>query len=186
MPLAREQDGRTWRRRRLVGWLLAQAGLLAAMGIYLGHGGPLAPDRGLRQLDLISLREQVPGLGALDGRPTLVVAAGPQSDPKCAAQVALASSRRATPAGVGRGFALVVLMPGAGGTPVPSLPGLDGVRLDPGGETARRLALPRAAAGCTPGYAVLDAGGFVRYRTYDPAWGEHGQEQNVLLRSVGP
>jgi len=171
-------------RLRLSGWLLAQAGLLGAVAVYvIGYAGPLVPDAGLRQLDLLSLHERVEGVDAVGDRATLVVAAGPQSAPSCAAQVALASTRRATSAGVDPRYPLVVLVPDAA-SPA-AKPGLD-VRPDPGGVLARRLVLTRAATGCYPGYAVVDPAGFVRYRSYDPAWGGHGQEQTILLGAVRP
>lgn len=48
-------------------------------------------------------------------------------------------------------------------------------------DLARALALPRAAATCQPGYVLLDGTGTVRYRTYDPGWAEHAEEQEILL-----
>ncbi|GAC1326283.1 MAG: hypothetical protein NVSMB13_10920 [Mycobacteriales bacterium] len=183
MPATSHSPQRS-RRPRLGGWLLAQVGLLAAVAVYtLGYGGPLVPDAGLRQLDLLSLHERVPGVAALDGRPTLVVAAGPTSSRRCTSQVALASNRRGSPAGVDRTYAVLVLVPDVAPAAA-SVAGLDGVNVDAGGALARALGLRRAATGCSPGYAVVDAAGFVRYRTYDPAWGAHGQEQNLLLRAV--
>jgi hypothetical protein len=52
------------------------------------------------------------------------------------------------------------------------------VSTDP--DLARRVALPRAAR-CEDGYVLLDAAGLVRYRSYDPGWARHDQEQEVLL-----
>ncbi len=52
------------------------------------------------------------------------------------------------------------------------------VSLDP--DLARRAALPRAVD-CEDGYVLLDGEGLVRYRTYDPGWPDHAQEQEVLL-----
>ena len=56
------------------------------------------------------------------------------------------------------------------------------VEADP--ALARRLALPAAAERCQPGYALVDADGVVRYRTYDPGWREHAQEQEILLDAL--
>ena len=57
------------------------------------------------------------------------------------------------------------------------------VSTDP--DLARRVALPRAtdcAGGRQEdGYVLLDADGQVRYRSYDPGWAEHAEEQEVLL-----
>ena len=49
---------------------------------------------------------------------------------------------------------------------------------------ADRLALPAAARGCSPGYVLMDGSGVLRYRTYDPGWPEHDQEQEILLESI--
>ena len=59
-----------------------------------------------------------------------------------------------------------------------------GLVLSPDRDLARRLALPAAAERCQPGYVLLDGDGVVRYRTYDPAWVEHDQEQEILLESI--
>lgn len=48
------------------------------------------------------------------------------------------------------------------------------------GELARRVALPLAAR-CEDGYVLVDGDGLVRYRSYDPGWQRHSQEQEVLL-----
>ncbi len=114
-----------------------------------GHAS--APDHGLQQIDVLMLDERVPGIDAVDGRPTMVVAAG-----QCP-------------------------------TPPPDEVDLDDsyglvVTTDP--QTARRLALPRAATHCEPGYALLSGDGRVRYRTYDPGWADHGFEQAVLLDAI--
>ena len=52
------------------------------------------------------------------------------------------------------------------------------VSTDP--DLARRVALPRAVD-CEDGYVLLDAEGLVRYRSYDPGWARHDEEQEVLL-----
>lgn len=49
---------------------------------------------------------------------------------------------------------------------------------------AQRLALPLATAECQAGYVLLDAAGFVRYRSYDPRWAAHSFEQEVLLAAL--
>jgi len=59
-----------------------------------------------------------------------------------------------------------------------------GLVLSPDADLARRLALPKAAEGCTPGYVLLDGDSNVRYRTYDPGWAEHDQEQEILLEAI--
>jgi hypothetical protein len=48
---------------------------------------------------------------------------------------------------------------------------------------ADRLALPRATE-CQAGYVLVDAAGFVRYRTYDTGWARHPQEQEILLENL--
>jgi hypothetical protein len=53
---------------------------------------------------------------------------------------------------------------------------------------AYALARPGGSAGAAvrigPGYVVVDAGGRVRYRTFDPALGDHGEEIRRLLEGV--
>lgn len=46
---------------------------------------------------------------------------------------------------------------------------------------ARRYALRRSSGRLGPGYAVIDARGRVRYRTFDPGLGTHRQEIEILL-----
>lgn len=48
---------------------------------------------------------------------------------------------------------------------------------------ADRLALPRAK-GCQAGYVLVDDEGFVRYRSYDPGWQRHPEEQEILLEHL--
>lgn len=173
------------RRRggQLVELLVAQVAVVAAVVVStVVLDQPLTPDRGLRQVDVLFLDEPVEGVRAVDGRPTLVVAAGIQEDPDCAREVRTALDRRGGPLGLDSDYALVILVPDPGPT-LPAAPGTV-VRRDPGGELARRLALPLAATSCRPGYAVVDPGGHVRYRTYDPGWGRHASEQHVLLGAV--
>lgn len=162
-------------RRALIGLLAAQ---LAAVVAVIGYAaqGPLHPDGGLRQLDLQSLDEAVDGIPAT-GRPQLVVAAGPQQDPTCRAGVEEALRRRAAgEGGLDAAFDLTLLVPSDVAAP--------GTTADPDGRLARALALPDAATTCRPGYAVVDPGGRVRYRTYDPGWARHSSEQGILLGAV--
>ena len=49
-----------------------QAAATALVAGWFATGHASAPDAGLHQLDVLSLDEQVPGLSAVDGRPTLV------------------------------------------------------------------------------------------------------------------
>lgn len=48
---------------------------------------------------------------------------------------------------------------------------------------AAALALPRARS-CEAGYALVDRAGFVRYRSYDPGWASHTDEQQILLDAL--
>lgn len=169
---------------------MALAGLLAAVLAMAGGtaywarstGSPIDPDGGLQQLDLINLHERVPGVMPVAGQPTLVAAAGDLRQSACAAQADRAVSRHGSPTGLAGDTGLVVVVAG----PVP--PGLNRrpvvVRSDPAGGLARRLALPRAATGCYPGYVLVDPAGYVRYRSYDPDWGEHSDEQRTLLAAL--
>ena len=50
-----------------------QALALALVAGWFATGHASAPDDGLLQLDLLSLSERVPGVQAVDGRPTMVV-----------------------------------------------------------------------------------------------------------------
>jgi hypothetical protein len=59
-----------------------------------------------------------------------------------------------------------------------------GLVVSPDAGLARRLALPKAAEGCTPGYVLLDGDSHVRYRTYDPRWPAHDEEQEILLEAI--
>lgn len=51
-------------------------------------------------------------------------------------------------------------------------------------ELAQDLALPEADRRCQPGYVLVDREGFVRYRTYDPGWAAHADEQSILLGAL--
>jgi len=163
-------------RRALLAVLGAQAGVLLAVVGYLAGGGPLHPGGGLRQLDLLSLDEPVPGVAAT-GRPQLLVAAGDQSAPTCREQVARALAHRGQRGGTALRYDLVLLLPGP-------TAGAPGTTADPDGALARRLALPAAATSCAPGYAIADGRGHVRYRTYDAGWAAHSSEQDVLLGAL--
>jgi len=68
--------------RRDVGLVLAvQAVAIALVAGWFATGHPSAPDAGLLQIDLLSLSERVPGLIAVDGRPTMVVLTCPERLP---------------------------------------------------------------------------------------------------------
>ena len=152
---------------------------LLAVAAVLGwlSGRPLTPDGGLQQFDALTLREPVAGLPAVGARPTLYVATGDLTDPACAAEVRDFLDRRRDPT-----YPAVLLVP-AGPLPTGLLPGTE-VRTENVAPLVRALALPDAARGCTPGYAVVDADGDVRYRTYDPGYGGHAAEQSVLLDTL--
>ena len=53
--------------------LAVQAVATALVAGWFATGHASAPDDGLLQLDVLSLSERVPGLTAVDGRPTMVV-----------------------------------------------------------------------------------------------------------------
>ncbi len=161
-------------RRSLAALAGTQLAVVATVAAYAAQG-PLRTDGGLRQLDVLSLDEPVRGIRAT-GRPQLVVAAGDQAVPACRSGVAEALRRRGGPGGVASAYDLVLLIPGvrAGA----------GTTADPGGSLAIALALPDAARGCRPGYAVVDPRGHVRYRTYDAQWAVHANESDVLLAAL--
>ena len=57
---------------------------VVACGLVVGWfatGHASAPDAGLRQIDVLSLSESVPGVAAVDGRPTMVVLTCPELVP---------------------------------------------------------------------------------------------------------
>lgn len=119
---------------------------------WFATGNSSAPDGGLQQIGMLMLDERVPGVSAVDGRPTMVVVTGQGCPP-----------REPEPRRLDERFGLVV---------------------SPDRELARRLALPKAAEGCVPGYVLLDGDSNVRYRTYDPGWPRHDDEQEVLLEAL--
>jgi hypothetical protein len=129
-----------------------QAVCVALVLGWFATGGVSAPDGGLQQIGMLTLDERVPGVEAVDGRPTMVVVTG-QRCPR----------RDSGPRRLDARFGLVVSH-------------------DAG--LARRLALPRAAEGCAPGYVLLDGDSRVRYRSYDPGWELHAYEQEVLLEAI--
>lgn len=131
---------------------------LLAVALVVGWfatGHASAPDHGLQQIDLLMLDERVPGVEPVGDRATMVVAAGQCPLPPPRDVEVLDE--------VGERYPVVVTT-------------------DP--DLARRLALPRAATGCEPGYVLVSPDGRVRYRTYDPGWPDHGFEQSVLLGAI--
>ncbi len=120
-------------------------------------GAPLvtAPVPALQQLDLLYLDEPAPLLDRL---------------------------------GVEAGRPAVVVV--CEGCALPDVDGAGQVVVTADEAVARAYALARPAPGSGrvqigPGYAVIDAAGRVRYRTFDPALGEHGEEIRRLLEGVG-
>lgn len=166
-------------RVRLVGLLGAQVVVLGGIAAYLLFGGAAKPDSGLRQLDLLYLDQRVAGVAGVAGHPTMIVVTGNPGGGACYDQVLAAARMRGLPEGLDPAYPLVVLV--AADRVPPALADLPGllVRPDPGGAIAERLAL--AAPGCRPGYALVDPAGLVRYRTFDPDWAAHSQEQEILL-----
>lgn len=160
--------------------LAFNAAIVLALSTYVLTGGSLAPDFGLQQLDMITLDERVPGVEGVDALPTLFVLAGSSEATLCARQLLVAAQRRGQSNGLPVTAGLVLVTRDGRG------PAVRGARYeaDSSGTLARALALPRAAETCAPGYAVVDPGGRVRYRSYDPRWAEHAFEQLVLLDEV--
>ena len=135
-------------RRGTAPVLALQLACVAVVAGWFATGHASAPDDGLLQLDILSLDERVPGLEAVDGRPTMVVFTCPQEPP-----------------------------------PVRTLSPDFGLTITTDPALARSAALPRAPA-CEDGYVLLDAQSHVRYRSYDPGWPEHTQEQEILLEDL--
>ncbi len=82
----------------------------------------------------------------------------------------------------GRPTMVVLTCPGA----LPAPRALDeayGLRVSTDLALARRVALPEAVR-CRAGYVLLDAVGLVRYRSYDPGWADHAEEQEILLEHL--
>ena len=138
----------------VVGLQLVAAALTVG---WFATGGALAPDGGLQQVDVLTLREQVYGVTADGGRPTLLVTSG-----TCPQQAQMALARYGRPDGLPTTYGLLVLTD----------------------QQTRDLALGEALTRCRPGYALVDGDGYVRYRTYDPGFGSHADEQRVLLGAL--
>lgn len=161
--------GRLTPRRALVAaGVAAQLVVMLAWGTVLGR--PWTPDGGLRQIDLLLLDEPAAAPGAALGPvpgPTLVAARAPGA---CDRQADEADGRYGTSRGLPADVTLVLLADDA-----------------PGRERAAALGLRAADGGCTPGYALLAPGADaddparLRYRTLDPGWAAHSDEQRVLL-----
>ena len=82
----------------------------------------------------------------------------------------------------GRPTMVVLTCPAA--RPVPrALDTAYGLVVSTDAELARRVALP-LAADCRDGYVLVDGHGLVRYRSYDPGWPRHSQEQEILLEHL--
>ena len=145
------------RRAALV--LATQGTVTVLVAGWFATGHSAAPDSGLRQLDALTLHEQVPGIASLQGLPTMLLAAS-----TCPGQARLVLRDHGRPGGIPRRFAV-------------------GVLTDPAAVQA--LHLGRSLTGCRPGYALVDPTGLVRYRTYDPGLGTHSDEQRVLLERLG-
>ncbi|MBA2532350.1 MAG: hypothetical protein H0V23_09650 [Nocardioidaceae bacterium] len=66
------------------------------------------------------------------------------------------------------------------------LPPIQGTQVVRSGNPvlAARYALRTSAGRVGPGYALIDASGQLRYRTFDPAPGEHAAEIQVLINAV--
>ena len=138
----------------VVGTQLAAAALLLG---WVAVGGSYAPDQGLQQVDVLSLHEKVPGIEPADGKPTLLASGG-----QCQQQGQMAHARYGRPDGLPTTYGLTTL----------------------DAEQTRAVGLGRALTSCAPGYALIDARGYVRYRTYDPGFGGHADEQRVLLGAI--
>ncbi len=79
---------------------------------------------------------------------------------------------------------MVVLTCPAASPPPRRLSPAYGLRVVSDPALAERVALP-AATRCRDGYVLLDAAGRVRYRSYDPGWPDHAEEQEILLETIG-
>ncbi len=151
--------------RRAVG-LAALVLLVAAAGLLLhvrSEGARLHdPVAGLRQIDLLFLDEAAPLLDRVGGAPergvlVLVVCDGcalPTLRDDVAAEV-----RRTDDLEVAAAYGLAVAPGASSGA----------------GFEAGRIG---------PGYALIDARGHVRYRTFDPVLAGNGEELRVLIRAI--
>lgn len=136
------------RRRWLV---LAAVGAVATIGVLaylLSPGYGIAPEPGLRQLDLLYLDEPAPALEQL---------------------------------GVAPGSPAVVVF--CRSCDLPRIDDAQVVRSDDA-ALARSYALTTASGRVGPGYALVDPDGRLRYRTFDPAPGEHAAEIQVLVDAL--
>ena len=77
----RVRDARRDLRRGVVLVLAVQATAVVLVLGWFAAGHASAPDAGLQQLDVLSLSERVPGVQAVDGRPTMVVLTCPARVP---------------------------------------------------------------------------------------------------------
>lgn len=142
-------ERRAARRRWAVLAAVAVAATAGVLAYLLSPGYGVAPNPGLRQLDLLYLDEPAPALdqlGVAPGQPALVVFCQASCD----------------------------------------LPQVTGAQLvhstDP--ALAAEYALTTEAGRVGPGYALIDPSGRLRYRTFDPAPGEHAAEIQVLIDAV--
>lgn len=142
---------RRWAARRRWAVLAAVAAVATAgvLAYVLSPGYGVAPNPGLRQLDLLYLYEPAPSLdqlGVTPGQPAVVVFCEASCD----------------------------------------LPQVEGAQLvrsnDPG--LAAQYALTAASGRVGPGYALIDVDGRLRYRTFDPAPGQHAAEIQVLVDAL--
>lgn len=84
--------------------------------------------------------------------------------------------------GVERGLAAVILFC----RPACGVPDLSGVQVVRSGapDLAAEYALLTSQGRVGPGYALVDSGGQLRYRTFDPAPAAHGEEIQVLVDAM--
>ncbi|MBX9395763.1 hypothetical protein K4749_19705 [Streptomyces sp. TRM72054] len=67
--------------------------------------------------------------------------------------------------------------------PLPELPQAQVVR-STDAHLARRYALVSESGRIGPGYALIDARGQLRYRTFDPGLADHQQEIRILIEGL--
>ena len=149
------------RRTQLVGVILFQTvAVLAVIGYAATN--PLTPDHGLQQIDALTINDTVPIISATVTKPTLILFTS-DSDTKCAAQLAHYRSVYRAGRGLHQRY---------------------DIRVSQDETLASEVALPEALRGCNPGYALFDAHGHIRYRTYDPQYDRHSDEQNILMENL--
>ena len=127
----------------------------------------------------------MPGVVAVDGRPTLYVAPGDLADPACAEELTQLLARPGPGTAPPRAYPAVLLRTGpptGADAPLPDRHHRGPVR---GGPARARARAARRGCGL-PARATPSStrDGTVRYRTYDPGYGDHGEEQSVLLDSL--